>query len=136
MAKGDERSLVWTPLRREIAKRGLDVQRFEDKFTPGIPDLNVHIPGRGDVWIELKYANHSNPIAIGLRREQYIWLRSAALAGRLCYLIARAGEWYAWDDIKSWEMAKHPCSGILQRACCCVHSPAEMIEYLIHADMF
>lgn len=87
-------------------------QRIEDKFTPGIPDLNVHIPVMGDFWIELKYVDirrvdAGRQVNVGLRREQFIWLRDAKLAGRNVYLVARAGmAWYVWDTIEAWKLAK------------------------------
>ncbi len=112
-----ESRLAWGPLKVELDKLGWHYQRLEDKLTPGIPDLNIHIPKRGDVWVELKCISLplypiiiNTKICIGLRPEQYIWLRDAAKAGRKCCLVARIGPvWYIWNDAASWEMAKHLC---------------------------
>ncbi len=120
---GKESSLVWTPIAGEIKKRGWHAQRFEDKAAVGIPDVNIHIPNFGDVWLELKYVDTPAPsskvIDIGLRREQYIWLKEGKEAGRDCRLVARIGDmWYFWRDTKSWELCKrsNPLAEVMRRA--------------------
>ncbi len=114
MKKGSERRNSWPRLKAELDKRRWHYQRIEDKLTPGIPDLNIHVPGQGDVWIELKYLDtlprtDNNKVTIGLSREQFIWLRDASQAGRTVWLMARIGrDWYGWKDVDSWNLAKHP----------------------------
>jgi hypothetical protein len=115
MKKGSERRNSWSPIKAELDKLRWHYQRIEDKLSPGIPDLNIHIPrGTGDVWIELKHVDEvpryeNGNIDIGLRPEQFIWLRDAKKAGRNVVLIARVGkDWYSWRDVGAWELAKHP----------------------------
>lgn len=114
---GKESSLVWTPIQKELKERRWNHQRIEDKTMPGIPDVNIHFPLIGDVWLELKYVDGlprnlvTGKVEIGLRPEQYIWLKEAREAGRNCFLVVRIGAgWYYWDDVSSWELAKHPAS--------------------------
>lgn len=132
-----ERNSTWLPLRRAIVNRRWHYQRFEDKFSSGIPDLNIHIPGKGDVWIENKYAEVDGAarICIGLRREQYIWLRAAARAGRKCFLLARVGDlWLLWTDDRSWEIAKKPYSWLLMKSRAKkFDGPDQVLEYLVRA---
>lgn len=137
MSKGNENTLVWAPLRNELIKLGSAVhyQRFEDKLTPGIPDLNIKFRNGLEAWVELKYVvapAPSNIVNIGLRREQYIWMREGKLAGRLCYLLARIGSiWYLWSDEFSWNLAKHPClyREVAQRGVSYPH-PSECLQYI------
>lgn len=117
-----ESSQAWAPLKKEFDERALCYTRIENRADPGTPDVNVHIPNKGDVWIELKYvpeipAELSSTISVGLRREQYVWLWKASRAGRRCYVIARIGPHYSlWDSLEVWEQLKRPC----------------MWEYLVH----
>lgn len=101
---------VWHPLRDLFKEMDWHATRFEQL---GIPDVNVHIPTNGDIWIELKHVPNppvkaSSGIEIGLRKEQYIWMKEAKKAGRNVWLLALVGaEWWAWDDARAWELAKH-----------------------------
>lgn len=107
---GKESSLTWAPIQKALKELHWDHQRIEDRAASGIPDANVHIPGIGDVWMELKYAEPEagGSIDIGLEREQFIWLRQGKLSGRSCLLVARIGnKWIAWDSIDAWFDAKH-----------------------------
>jgi hypothetical protein len=114
MKKGSERRNSWPPIKIELDRRRWHYQRIEDKLTPGIPDLNIHVPGVGDVWMELKHVDalpryENGNIDIGLRPEQFIWLRDAKKSGRNVLLTARVGrDWYCWRDVGAWELAKHP----------------------------
>lgn len=132
---GKEASLTWAPLQKELIKLNWHYQRLEDKLALGVPDLNIHIPNGPDVWLELKYANcPKDPtlgsIEIGLRREQYIWLRNARRAGRICYLLARAGSsWHLWGQQEDWEAAKHPCPWFaIKRNSRMYLSPADLLK--------
>lgn len=82
-------------------------QRLEDAFAVGLPDVNVHLPGVGDLWIEVKNVppermpkRTTTPVKPGLRPEQVIWLYKAKAAGRkVCVLIRLPSlwVWYARD---------------------------------------
>ncbi len=129
---GDESRLVWTPLKEQLVKRRWPHQRLEDKLTPGIPDVNLHVPDGPDVWVELKYVVDAPVIEVGLRPEQFIWLRDGARAGRVCYLLARVeATWCLWADERSWELAKHPCQreAMMHRANR-FHHPDEILSFL------
>ncbi len=114
MRDGSEKRNVWPKVKTELDKLRWHYQRIEDKFTPGIPDVNIHVPRFGDVWVELKYVeklprDERHNIEIGLRPEQYIWLRDAKKAGRHVHLLAKVGMgWYVWSDAGAWELAKRP----------------------------
>jgi len=132
MATGDERRLVWAPLKRALDELHWHYQRIEDKLTPGIPDVNIHTP-RGDVWVELKYAKLLGAtITLGLRPEQYLWLRAGLQAGRRCYLLARVGcFWWIWNDLLSLERSKHNCCwSLLRRRARRFDTPGEAIKEL------
>lgn len=107
-----ESSLVWNPLKKELDKLGLDYCRLEDKSSPGIPDLNIHSTNFNcDLWVEMKYLiepkNLNSMVRIGLRKEQYIWLRRALHHGRSVFLLARIGtRWFLWTDEVSFLMAR------------------------------
>ena len=104
-----ETALVWDPIKKELDRLGWHYQRFEDKLSPGIPDLNICIPamcricGSQEWWLELKWLASlpeklgSTPVVVGLRKEQRLWLRAAARAGRNCAVVCRvAGMWWVW----------------------------------------
>lgn len=111
---GKESSIVWAGLKKELDQRRWAYQRIESKVCLGIPDVNIHVPGRGDVWVELKYVaragrSPSSLVDVGLRIEQYNWMKENQLAGRKVYLVAKVGDlWYLWCNANSWEMAKRP----------------------------
>jgi hypothetical protein len=112
MMSKEESTRVWAPLKRALDALRWDYQRIEDKLTPGIPDVNILVPRQGEVWVELKHCAAPGPkgtVAIGLRKEQFIWMRDGKKAGRKVYLFARVGQpFYCWQDEASWEAAKHP----------------------------
>ena len=130
-----ETKMAWHPLKREFEHLNWDNLRID---ALGIPDVNVHVPKVGDVWIELKYVSSpprypaTGTIEIGLRREQFIWMRDARRAGRKVLLLARIGAvWYSWEDVESWELAKHsnPWKALLRKATVYM-SPAAFAESL------
>lgn len=122
--RGTEKTTVWHPLKKEFDRLHWHYQRLENQaVAPGVPDVNVHIPDNGDVWIEMKHVEIfpalEASINLGLRREQYIWLRAAKEAGRSCYLLARIGapgvrypepNWWLWEDPEAWALARYSCS--------------------------
>lgn len=79
--------------------------RIEDKLTAGIPDINVKIPGfEQDFWIEAKEldflpARDSTPIKIGLKREQFMWLRARKRSGGNVRVVAYVERvWMVFED--------------------------------------
>lgn len=104
-----ESSKTWIPLKRELQKVGWNYDRIENNL--GVPDLVVYVPSqKRDVWIEMKYCDQPEPgglIEIGLRREQFLWMRKAQKEGRSTFLLVKIGKmYYIWSDVQSWEMAK------------------------------
>lgn len=70
--------LFWKYVKAGLEPHGF-LQRFEDKLTPGIPDLFYTINGQSG-WIELKFSHRdppSNPRDM-LRFAQYNWLRECS----------------------------------------------------------
>lgn len=128
---GPEARLVWSPIKKELVKRHWHHQRFEDTLTPGIPDLNIKIPDGPEAWIELKYADEGYRVCLGLRREQFIWLRDAKRAGRSCYLLCRVGgEWFLWADEASWEAGKRIAEwDVLRASALGFETPGEILDY-------
>jgi hypothetical protein len=105
-----ETRLVWQPLKKELDRLKYHYVRLENRQSgPGTPDLNVHFPRIGDVWIELKYAKIDSEgyVDLGLRPEQYVWMYKASTSGRRVYLVARVNDqWYVWKDFSVWKLAK------------------------------
>jgi hypothetical protein len=107
---------VWAPLKRVLDAHRWHYQRFEDKITPGIPDVNVYVPGVGELWVEMKYVKAypkqmTSRVHVGLRAEQLIWLEAAARAGRRACVLARVdSRWVLWENPKSWAAlhSSHP----------------------------
>lgn len=128
-----ESSRAWAPLKKEFDRRGLHYTRIENSADPGTPDVNVHINGR-DHWIELKYIDHaeSGMVNLELRREQYIWLRDGARAGRNCCLVARlkSDRWLLLADEAGWELAKHSTHWNLLLSAGCLVNTADLFVYL------
>lgn len=113
----DESRYVWGPLKRAIDKRGWWAQRLEDSTTPGIPDVNLFMPkqqdyGQQDWWLELKHVVVNNltidsQVALGLRKEQYLWLIKAWQYFRNVALVVRVNDsWYVWTEPTAWAYAK------------------------------
>ncbi len=110
---GKEASILWTRRLKPILKKyKWDYQRLEDKTAEGIPDVNIHVPGLGDVWIELKLANKGlerllrTPKHLGkiLQPAQYLWLRNGYNAGRMCVVLGLIdNNLYAWYTPEGWK---------------------------------
>lgn len=143
MRVGSESTSVWSKFKIELDKRHWDYQRIEDKHHPGIPDVNIHIPGTGDVWIEMKYVEVLTTLSINpsinltLRPEQYIWLLQGARAGRKVCLLARIAtiaevpEWWVWFDAGAWALARRSTKWLdLQATGVNLNSPAEVLDRL------
>ena len=104
---GNEKDQVWIPLRKAIQSREWHYVRLENRTGNGTPDVNLHVPGHGDYWLELKYLwelpNGFAPVKIGLRRSQYLWLRAGSTAGRSIGVVALVeGVWHLWTDPRAW----------------------------------
>lgn len=90
-------------------------QRIEDAFSVGVPDINVCVPGIGDVWIEAKNVvdipkRPTTPVRPGLRPEQVVWLLTGKRAGRfvcVCIRFPHCWGWYTRDfqklDSMTWD---------------------------------
>lgn len=124
---------VWHPLKRALDNRNWAYQRLEDRITPGIPDVNVHVPDLGDVWIELKEIEQksANSFLVGLEREQFIWLRQGILDGRKCGLLGRLGnDWLLFGGIEALRRAKAPqTKESLYRDCVLFKSADEFLSF-------
>lgn len=68
-------------------------QRIETTTASGVPDLNVFIPTRGEVWLELKAA--SSPV---IRSAQNAWIKKRQLLGGNVIIVLKTG-----DQIKMWD---------------------------------
>ncbi len=114
-----ESRLVWAPIKRQFDARGWHSTRIENSTMPGTPDVNVYIPPF-DVWLELKFVRNIQE-KIGLRKEQFLWLRQAKNSGRFCYVVARLMDQpenlYIWDKVEDWERLKsEPVSNLLDKS--------------------
>lgn len=81
-------------------------QRFEDKLSSGIPDLNWLYNGK-ESWIELKYKKNiikgNRKRNTGLEPEQGLWLRERKRFGGNAFLLIKCGsgrdaQWWLFDD--------------------------------------
>lgn len=108
---------VWKPLKEAFEKRDWPADRIENSVVPGMPDLVVsirssiarHFRNTRECFIELKEAEveENGSVSLGLRREQFIWLRAARSQNRFVLLIARIGVgWFVFDTLTGFEMAK------------------------------
>jgi hypothetical protein len=97
----NEANSTWKPLRTALVAVRWHFQRLEDAITRGIPDVNIHLPGGPDWWLELK-CTVSGPVT--LRPEQYVWLLKASAAGRKVGVLVRYGpRWYLFTSPARWK---------------------------------
>lgn len=87
----------------------VDVQRIEDKMSPGIPDMNVCWNGI-EFWLEGKFikdlpARDDTLVRFGSKDEprlahQANWLENRQRAGGKCFVWIRVRDdgWYFWRD--------------------------------------
>ena len=79
-------------------------QRLESHAEPGIPDVNVGIPGLGEWWVEVKHlaelpVRETTKVKIGLRAAQPMWLTKRKLAGGRVIIFAKVDNTFmAFDD--------------------------------------
>jgi hypothetical protein len=67
-----------------LSGEGVHIQRFEDRFHPGIPDMNVCFDGQ-EIWIECKvYPNKLSP-------AQRIWHGKRIKSGGTCCTMTLKG---------------------------------------------
>jgi hypothetical protein len=83
-----------------------EYQRFEDKYSPGIPDVSWAYNGK-EIWIENKYLkeliNEKTKRKIGLRPEQGTWLTKRKKQGSNVFVLLKCGsgrqpQWWLFDD--------------------------------------
>src|SRR4051812_13589927 len=105
---------AWAPLKNALDNSALDYFRLEAKEPMGICDLNILMQvdsSYQDIWVELKAQTETpaGKINWGLRKEQYIWMRAAKLAGREVFLLGvHGGKWFLFDKTDHFKSAKAP----------------------------
>ena len=110
-----ETAKTWHPLKDGLDRREWMAQRLEDRSFSGIPDVNIHIPDVGDIWVELKYHARCpvRSVHLGLSKQQAAWLISNQRAGRRCLLLCRIEKkWYGWKTEEGYRAAS--CSYLWQ----------------------
>ena len=96
-------------LRVALSLAGGHVQRFEDKLTPGIPDMNVCVQGM-EIWLEGKAAalpkRDTSTLRFGSKGEprlafQRNWLSARRKAGGCAFFWAKIDGfgWVLFDDL-------------------------------------
>ena len=99
------RSLV-----KSMTDRGWHVQRLEDKFSVGIPDINACKDG-DDIWLEAKVfawpKRATTKTKICVRPYQVSWAHRRIKAGGTCFLIAfefttNNTYLFDWKDFIKW----------------------------------
>jgi len=110
-------------------------QRIEDRSSIGVPDLNLHIPSIGDVWIEMKFHFRlpTRTVRLGLSNQQSIWLIQNQAAGRKCALLCRLGNlWCLWNTTRAYRMATKSWSWpeLTREAACMYDDPDLILQYL------
>jgi hypothetical protein len=105
-------SSAWSTLRKVLVHElpgRVHIQRFEDKFTAGIPDTNICWEGE-EIWLEGKFlkkypARNSSLVKIGLRVEQSAWLTLRQRAGGRCFVWCRVPDgWMLFDS--QWDLLR------------------------------
>ena len=128
--------LVWQSLRPLLVAAGAVVQRHEDKYSVGIPDVSVVYGGRSG-WIELKAARTSHT-PLKLRDAQHNWMASRTNAGCPSFILAHVagGRWYGGvighgyiNPRDLWEPTS--CSGLVALGGCSSVDPVELVRDLI-----
>jgi len=148
-----ESKKVWGPLKDEFIRRGWPHDRIENKAGEGFPDVIVSIRRRGpefaghhrnatEAFLELKHVDRrygkglrsiKNAVSLGLRPEQFLWLRGAILQARRAALVAVVeSDWYIFHSVEGFELAKKstPLSELMAAADYTTTSPAAVCDYL------
>lgn len=109
----NEQQFVRT-LVRHMREGGWHVQRIEDKYSTGIPDINACKNGQ-EIWLEAKVfrwpKRKTSCTRIGIRDGQQTWARLRCKAGGECFLIAKElatkqAYLFDWHDFMSADL--HP----------------------------
>jgi hypothetical protein len=128
-------------LRKTFVDRyGAHVQRFEDKMTAGIPDMNVKVPGCHELWLEGKYLKdfpkrETTPVKCGLRPDQALWLNERAHRGgaAFCWVRVRDERWYLFSDdffrVRDG-IALHEWRNMLS-----FRNSVDMVDHLVHISV-
>lgn len=102
MSEQSARITFRTNLKKQLPS--VHVQRFEDKYHAGIPDLNLCYEGC-EIWVEAKYipslpATADQIIKVGLRIEQTLWLNNRKRVKGNCLVLVRVGydHWFAFNN--------------------------------------
>ena len=77
---------------RDLRKAGISVQRLEDMYSTGIPDI-VLVHKNITVFVEAKFTKNEvqRSRKIGLRPDQVVWLHKWNRGGGNCLIADRAG---------------------------------------------
>jgi hypothetical protein len=122
-----ESKKCWGPLKEEFIRRGWPHDRIENKTGEGFPDVIVSIRQRGpnfaghhrnatEAFLELKHVSQrygkgprspKDAVSLGLRPEQFLWLRGAILQARRAALVAVIEtDWYVFHSVEGFKLAK------------------------------
>lgn len=121
-----------------LRKIGCHVQRIEDMFSVGVPDLNFCYRGL-DVWLEGKFVKlpkkNNTKLNFGAKNESRLltqrnWLNKRLAAGGWAFVWAKtdSGKWIVFD---SPEVLTNPPSKAEALAGPCFNTCIEMCYYLI-----
>jgi len=107
---------------RAFRSAGYHVQKFEDRFSVGIPDVNVCRDGT-EFWVELKVVKLPKQgditVAIPLRDYQVAWNNARTKSGGRCMLVIGTADGvyvFLWRDLCVKDtrpfvsMSRHSCN--------------------------
>lgn len=100
------------PSERNVYRTLLDhlpghVQRFEDRYQPGLPDLNVCYQGV-ETWVEVKVDKFK------LRPGQALWMKKRQAAGGRCKVVVRTKG--GWEIITATDWVGGPFTTVACRS--------------------
>lgn len=105
-------SKMWASYRNKLPG---EKQRIEDKYQPGIPDVNWAYNGK-DIWIENKWVptiiQGGRARKVHLRPEQALWLTKRKAQGSNVFVLLKCAtgkdaQWWLFDD-HFLELTKKP----------------------------
>lgn len=87
---------AWLAKARLHFKMKLHMHRIENPVSPGMPDVEGHLCGVGQFWIELKSAarptRKKTAIRFKMRPKQIEWARRRWAIGGACYWLLQVGD--------------------------------------------